>query len=148
MGGYLGGCDAVFNDARIAPEKRVSAHFGVALDGRVHQYVRLADTAWANGVLEAGNRWPGAPGVNPNLESISIETEDRAAGATPVSDAQYAAVLALCVAVILPTCPTISMLVAHSVISPHSRPNCPGPRWIASGRFAALAEALGIAAVA
>lgn len=138
MGGTLAGCDAWFSTTR----SQVSAHFGVGLGGALHQYVRLADTAWANGVLEAGNTWPGPAGVNPNALSVSIETEDRGMGATPVTDSQYigteaAAFLAL------EHYPSIRYVMDHTVVSPRSRPNCCGDRWTASGRLAQLASALG-----
>ncbi len=51
MQGTLAGCDSWFT----SPASQVSAHFGVGKDGTVHQYVALADAAWANGVVEAGH---------------------------------------------------------------------------------------------
>ena len=43
--------------------------------------------------------------------------------------------------------PTLRYLVRHADISPQSRGSCPGDRWVASGRFQALAEALGLMTV-
>lgn len=143
MGGSLAGCDSWFAQSA----SQVSAHYGVGLRGDVHQYVSLADGAWANGVLEAGNTWPGPAGVNPNYLTVSIETEDNGSNLTPVSDAQYAAVLAVG-RLILRECPTITLLVSHRVISPRSRAHCCGERWTESGRFDALAAALGLQALA
>jgi N-acetylmuramoyl-L-alanine amidase len=141
MGGTLAGTDAWFAN----PASQVSAHYGVSLAGVVHQYVALEDGAWSNGDLEAGNRWPGPAGVNPNYLTCSIETEDLGNAAQPVTDAQFASVLAVG-RLVLTRYPSITLLVSHSVISPHSRPNCPGSRWIASGRFADLAAELGLTA--
>ena len=137
MGGSLLGCDAWFNNL----SSEVSAHFGVGLTGSVHQYVELNDVAWGNGVLESGNTWPGPAGINPNRLSRSIETEDRGNPSTPVSDEQYEAVVGAC-ALILERFPSITYLMTHSVISPRSRAGCPGARWLDSGRFQALANAL------
>lgn len=63
------------------PNSQASAHYLVCKDGRVIQYVRDQDTAWTNGVLSNPNladpliaEWV-RTGVNPNRESLSIETE-------------------------------------------------------------------------
>ncbi len=55
--------------------EQVSAHFCVAKDGRIAQYVSVDDSAWANGnVLNPS--WPDLiPNVNPNYYTISIEHE-------------------------------------------------------------------------
>ena len=45
---------------------------------------------------------------------------------------------------ILRTYPGVRYLVSHRAIAPETRHNDPGPRWIASGRFVALANALGL----
>lgn len=142
MDGSLAGCDSWFT----RPASEVSAHFGIGLLGAVHQYVQLGDSSWANGVLEAGNRWPGPAGVTPNRLSVTIETEDLGNADQPVTIPQYAATLAVCRSV-LQVRPSITMLVAHRVISPKTRPNCPGDRWIMSGKFAQLARDLGLQAL-
>ncbi len=143
MGGSLAGTDSWFTQSA----SQVSAHYGVSLDGEVHQYVDLREGAWANGILEPGNTWPGPPGVNPNYLSVSIETEDLGNGAQPVTDAEYDAVLRLCRDIILPRYQSISYLCSHRVISPKSRPVCCGPRWVQSGRFQSLADELHLTAM-
>lgn len=125
MAGSLAGSDSWFDN----PASWVSAHFGVGLDGTIHQYVATQDTAWANGVLEAGNRWPSTTGVNPNQESLSIETEDRNDPTQIVTAEQYASVLALCKWLLSLYPGSLRWLVPHSAISPRSRPGCPGARW-------------------
>lgn len=144
MGGSLAGTDSWF----AQEVSQVSAHYGVGLDGRIHQYVALEDGSWANGILEAGNVWPGPAGVNPNYLTVSIETEDLGHGDQPVTDAQFDAVLRVCRDVVLPKYQSIRYLVSHRAISPKTRPVCCGPRWVASGRFQALADALHLAAIA
>lgn len=140
MSGTLAGTDGWFAN----PASAVSAHFGVGLGGEVHQYVETAMTAWANGILEPGNRWTPTFGNlgNPNSWTVSIETEDRGDPAQPVTDAQYAAVLAVCRELVARFRPT--HLLRHADISPSSRARCPGTRWTDSGRFHALALALGL----
>lgn len=137
MGGTLAGSDAWFNN----PSSQVSAHYGVGLSGEIHQYVKLSDTAWSNGILEFGHTWPGS--TNPNRYTVSIETEDLNVASTPVTQAQYDSVLNLCL-LARATYPSIQYLFRHTVISPVTRPNCPGPRWVNSGRFNSLGQALGL----
>lgn len=139
MGGSLAGCDAWFSQSR----SQVSAHYGAGLEGELHQYVRLEDVAWANGVLEVGNTWPGPAGVNPNALSVSIETEDRGLGHMPVTQGQYLATLQAG-ELALTRYPSIEYLMPHTVVSPRSRPSCCGDRWIESGRLAQLATELGL----
>lgn len=72
--GTIAGMDAWFNNAAAG----VSAHFGVGKDGRVHQYVSVDDTAFANGIIEEGHTArliDENPGLNPNAWSCSIEHE-------------------------------------------------------------------------
>lgn len=144
MAGTLEGSDSWFNN----PSAQVSAHYGVALEAGTpaHQYVNLHDTAWANGILEAGHRWPGNRNA-PNSDSVSIETEDHRDPRAAVTDWQYEQTRALIEQQIMPAYPSIVYLVGHRAVSPRSRANCPGARWIESGRFAQLAKDTGLAPV-
>jgi len=138
-GGTLAGTEAEFTSGY----SDVSAHFGIGLDGRIHQYVELADRAWANGSLEPGYDWPGPAWINPNDLTVSIETEDLGSASQPVSDAQFQATVAVGRAVVA-RYPSIRYLVTHRAISPMSRPVDPGKRWVVTGRFTALARELGL----
>lgn len=75
--GSMGSMDNWFT----SPTNQVSsAHFGVAKDGRIHQYVNIELMAWANGLRMDNLRAATAPivfdkKVNPNLYSVSIEHE-------------------------------------------------------------------------
>jgi LysM repeat protein len=137
--GSLEGMDHWFQD----DESQHSAHFGVGLDGRIHQYVELKDRAWANGTIETGSTWPGPAWINPNHITVSIETEDLADASQPVTEAQYQATLAAA-RIAIKQYPKIRYLVTHRAISPETRASDPGSRWIRSGRFAALASELGL----
>jgi N-acetyl-anhydromuramyl-L-alanine amidase AmpD len=141
MAGTLTACDNWFRN----PAAQVSSHFGIGLAGQQHQYVRLQDGSWANGILESGNQWTRIVGnsVNPNYQTVTIETEDNGSGSTPVSDAQYASTLAVA-RLALQTFPGIRYLMGHDIISPNSRNQCCGNRWWASGRFDQLARDLGL----
>ena len=140
MVGTLAGTDSEFQN----PESQVSAHFGVGLDGTVHQYVDWQTAAaWANGGPNPGWRWPfGAE--NPNLRTVSIETEDLGnPDGQLVTDAQYTAVKQLC-EMVQQHWP-VTHLVAHVVINPQH--SCPAARWLQSGKFGYLAGELGLQAL-
>jgi hypothetical protein len=129
-------------------QAQASAHVVVALDGRIDYVVHLEDSAWANGLLEPGNRWGQVlaaeskdPNLNPNALTVSVSTEDNGSPNTAVSDAQYASVVHVCQFAI-EHMPSIRWLVGHADLSPRSRSQCPGPRWISSGRFDALGTEL------
>jgi LysM repeat protein len=139
MGGSLAGTEGQFT----TESSKVSAHFGIGLDGRIHQYVELGDRAWANGSLEPGYDWPGPAWINPNDLTVSIETEDLGSASQPVTDEQFRATVAVGRAV-LARYPSIRYLVTHRAISPLSRAVDPGKRWTVSGRFTALARELGL----
>ena len=143
MAGSLDGCTSWFQN----PASKVSSHYGVGLDGRVHQYVKLTDSSWANGVLQAGNQWQYLVGnaINPNYQTITVETEDRGLGSTAVTDEMYDATLAVCRQVVAKF-PRITYLMGHNIISPRSRPQCCGDRWWESGRFQQLADDLALEA--
>lgn len=138
MAGTLESCDSWFNNTAA----QVSSQYGIGLAGEAHQYVALQNTAWANGILEAGNTWPGVP-YSVNAQTVSIETEDNGSGATPVTEAQYQATLGVA-RLALSVYPSIAWLLSHHCISPSSRPQCCGDRWRASGQFDRLAGELGL----
>ena len=119
-------CDAWF----MSQASQVSAHMGVALDGRVHQYVLDEHAAWSNGPQYTGSPWQALAGINPvinpNYYTLSIETEDMGDNTLPVTSAQYSVVLGLCRAWLVAH-PSIKYLVAHKAISPTQ---CPGTRWL------------------
>lgn len=127
---------------------QVSATFGIDLDGTVHQYVGVYDAAWANGILESGNRWPVDDGYNPNQRSISIETVDNGdPDNQPVTDEQYASVVWVYRNKIKPAHPEIRFTLGHYIISPLSR-SCPARRWRYTGRMQQLASDTGLLLVA
>jgi N-acetylmuramoyl-L-alanine amidase len=142
MAGRLTSTDSWFKQAA----SQVSSHFGVGLKGEKHQYVDLADSAWANGILEQGNRWFGRFGSAwPNGRTWSIETEDTDDAHpnhdAPVTDAEAQAVLDCCRLILAREHQFV--LTGHHIISPQSRARCPGPRWT-SGRMQELAKTLGV----
>ncbi len=146
-GGSGEGTEATF----MNPRTQVSAHYGVGLGGHIDQFVELGDTAWANGILEPGNRWGEVYDgpwngwqENPNHWTVSVETEDLGNPFQVVTDDQYRAVRAVC-RLAVEVYPTIRWLLRHADISPRTRPHCPGDRWVGSGRFADLARDLGLA---
>jgi hypothetical protein len=80
--------------------------------------------------------------VNPNLLTASIEFED-VRGGGDVPETQFRAGV-LAGRRVLQRYPQIRYLITHRAISPLTRARDPGPAWLASGRFAALARELGL----
>ena len=76
--------------------------------------------------------------------TVSCETEDLGDHHWTVSERQFQAVLWAAREAKRRYQHSLRYLVRHADISPQSRANCPGDRWIASGRFQALADALGL----
>ena len=151
MVGTLAGCDNYFASKGSA----VSAHYGIGLDGTIHQYVREEDTAWANGLKWTGSSWqtPGGvdvvptalvvknrPGVNPNLYTISIEHEGNPD--TPVTKAMWDASVKLARDICERWNITKDRLhiIGHYQINPVDRPDCPGPRFDI-GKYVAAVQA-------
>jgi N-acetyl-anhydromuramyl-L-alanine amidase AmpD len=131
-----------------------SAHYVAGLDGALECFVDPADRTWGNGILEPGHRWSaiaaacGTDGaLNPNHITISCETEDDGQTNQEVTDAQYAAVLFAAAEAKARFPKSLRFLATHADISPQSRANCPGDRWLSSGRFEALARTLGLETV-
>lgn len=127
----------------------MSAHYSVALDGTLDCCIDPGDRAWSNGIVEPGNRWAAIatdcgvdPALNPNHVTVSCETEDMGDVHRSVSDEQYAGVLYAAWEAKQRYPNTLRYLARHADISPQSRPDCPGDRWTASGRFETLADAL------
>jgi N-acetyl-anhydromuramyl-L-alanine amidase AmpD len=128
-----------------------SCHYLVGLDGSIDCFVDPADRAWSNGIVEHGNRWTAIaeacgvdPQLNPNHITISCETEDLGNIHREVTDAQFNAVVYAACEAKLRYPDSLRFLACHSDISPQSRANCPGDRWLASGRFDALARLIGL----
>jgi N-acetyl-anhydromuramyl-L-alanine amidase AmpD len=128
-----------------------STHYSASLDGSLNCYIDVGDRAWSNGILEPGNCWSAIacdchvdPSLNPNHITITCETEDGGDAERPVTDAQFNAVLYAAREALRRYPNSVRYLASHANISPQSRLECPGDRWVASGRFQALAEALGL----
>lgn len=87
MDGTLNGTDAWFND----PRAKVSAHYGVGVDGRIHQYVSEEDTAFHAGIIvnPTASLVLASPNVNPNFYTIGVEHEGH--GEDPWTPQQSAA---------------------------------------------------------
>jgi len=133
----------------LSSSSSLSAHYRAGLEGNLECWIDPADRAWSNGILEPGNRWVAVatacgvdPGLNPNHVTVSCETEDLGDAWLPVTDLQYHALLCAAREAKERYPDSLRYLVSHSDISPQSRPNCPGERWLSSGRFEALARAL------
>lgn len=127
-----------------------SAHFGVAKDGHIHQYVAMERMAWANGISQeqlplATAKVVHDMGVNPNLYSVSIEHEGYDGDLT---EAQFQASVWLHAHIrdtimgqwgkYFPL--DAYHVIGHFQINPVQKANCPGPLFPWDRLYAALAE--------
>ncbi len=94
MEGTLTGTDTWFS----TPASKVSAHYGIGLNGEIHRYVKEQNTAWHAGRVDAPSwsqikKTANGLYINPNYYTIGIEHEGNTA--TQWSDAMYRASSAL-----------------------------------------------------
>lgn len=125
MAGSIKGADQWFSN----PDSKVSAHYGISMQGEVHQYVDESNTAWHAGRVHAPT-WkglkPNGPGtyINPNFYTIGIEHEGK--GDTDWPDAMYKAsanmIRDICVRYLIPL--DRNHIVGHHEI--FSLKICPG----------------------
>lgn len=134
--GSMGSMDNWFTTPN---NKKSSAHFGVAKDGRIHQYVKIERMAWANGLAMDNLRAATAPivfdkKINPNLYSVSIEHEGTDGDLT---EAQFQASVWLHHYIreyvkqvwgfVIPF--DSYHVIGHFQIDKINKPNCPGPKF-------------------
>jgi N-acetyl-anhydromuramyl-L-alanine amidase AmpD len=114
-------------------DSQVSAHYGVARDGRVYQWVKEEDTAWANGIVnhpQTAISWIADKvvnqGIDANYFTVSIEHEGYTGKA--FSETQYQATLWLHRQIIARHGVQVDRqhLNGHFEIDSINRPNCPG----------------------
>jgi N-acetyl-anhydromuramyl-L-alanine amidase AmpD len=128
-------------DSTFAQDGGVSTHFAVDRNGNIHQYVKTSDVAYGNGIVDSVGPDPSVgwlvdnwhKNVNPNLETISIETKNDSSNAQPLTEVQYQAVLWL-VCQLLTQNPQIPLdrhsgILGHYQIQQQGRARCPGPNF-------------------
>ena len=126
MQGTMEGSDSEFKNGQV------SAHFGVAKDGRIWQWVAVTDAAWANGPINRPDTsipWivdAQKNKINPNNLTISIEHEGKTGEL--FSDAQYQATLWLHQKLIKENNITLDgqHIIGHFQLDSVNRPFCPG----------------------
>lgn len=150
MEGSLEGCAVWFND----PAARASTHFGVGKDGRIFQFVDLADQPFAHGAVEVDQAHAPAViranwGVNPNRLGVGIEHEGFSGDVMTAAQFEASTRLAawLFDSQILPGVATDvavdrAHVLRHGEISPSSRPKCPGFTEAAISAYIARVKAL------
>jgi N-acetyl-anhydromuramyl-L-alanine amidase AmpD len=145
--GTMSSMDNWFTD----PGNQVSsAHFGVARDGRIHQYVAVDRMAWANGIPQSQFARATAQVVhdmnmNPNLYTVSIEHEGTNGDLT---EAQFQSSVWLhrhIRKIIRDTWQRDIPLdtyhvLGHYQINPVQKPDCPGPKFPWARLYQTLAE--------
>lgn len=128
-----------------------SAHFCVGKNGEIHQYVRIEDYAWANGL--GTDMWKNAPApvvrdmnCNPNYYTVSIEHEGVDGDLT---DTQFYATCWLHRYIMdyVKGVYGVTMalgnynVIGHNQVDPKRKPSCPGGKFPWDRLFAELAKA-------
>jgi N-acetylmuramoyl-L-alanine amidase len=127
MAGTELGTDAWFQN----PAAQVSAHYGIAKTGAIHQYVQENDTAYHAGLHGADFAKASAqvvkdrPGVNPNQYSIGIEHEGQPGDVWPEAMVEASrALIKKCAATWGIPLDRYHIVGHHEIYPGH---NCPGP---------------------
>lgn len=131
MAGSIESADSWFK----SPGSQASAHFGVAKDGRIWQWVAEENAAWANGVVNLSAASPPwlvsavAVHENPNNLTISIEHEGQPSDIMP--EAQYQATLSLHRYLVAKYAIKLDRehIIGHYQVDAVNRPDCPGPNY-------------------
>lgn len=89
--GSLKSADGWFNN----PVANVSAHYGVGIDGQIHQYVAETDTAYHAGIVvnPTAPLVQDRPNLNPNFYTIGVEHEGQPEDAWTEAQATASAAL-------------------------------------------------------
>lgn len=134
--GTLYSMDQWFTD----PSNNVSsAHFGVGKDGEIHQYVKIEERAWANGLPV--DKIPLSPAsivrdmnCNPNIYTVSIEHEGTDGDLTEEQFKSSCWLHRYIMQQIIDIWGTGMGLgtynvLGHYQIDPWRKPSCPGPKF-------------------
>jgi N-acetylmuramoyl-L-alanine amidase len=123
MQGTLESTDAWFAN----PASQVSSHYGVGLNGEVHQYVKEEDQAWTQGYHDGATFKLHKPNVNPNVYCVSIEHEgqDLAKGTEDQLKATTELIRAIATRWNIPL--DRDHIIGHYEVDPIRKPCCPSP---------------------
>lgn len=120
MAGTLAGTDSWF----ASPASQVSAHYGIGVNGEIHQYVQEKDKAWHAGRILNPSFSLYKPGINPNEYTIGIEHEGQDLSKNPLIQLQTSANLTkdICTRWNIPI--DRNHIIGHYQVF-SDKPNCP-----------------------
>lgn len=123
MDGSLLGTDEWFSN----PASQVSSHYGVGLDGEIHQYVLEENSAWTEGNVRKPTAKLLIKNVNPNYYCLSIENEGHDLSFAPNTQmkALTQLIFNLCTKYKLPI--DRNHIIGHFEIDGVVKVNCPSP---------------------
>ena len=125
MAGSLTGTDDWF--LHSAGNQAVSAHYGIGLNGEIHQYVPEDMKAWANGIVNSPTFSLYKPNINPNLYTLALECEGYDLAKAPETQ------LTVLCELITSLCDKYSIpkdrehIIGHYQIDGKRKKNCPTP---------------------
>ncbi len=126
MDGSLGGTDSWF----ATPSSQVSSHYGVGLNGEIHQYVDEENTAWTQGLKIPPINLPPTfklykQGLNPNVYCLSIEHEGHDLSKAPQTQLNSTVELIRAMAGRWGIPIDRDHIIGHYEVDPIRKPNCP-----------------------
>jgi N-acetylmuramoyl-L-alanine amidase len=126
MCGTMDGTDSWFKNRA----SQVSAHYGIARDGTIHQYVRDEDTAWHAGIVK-NPTWPLYSQYAGHINQVSIGIEHEGWPGEPLTEVQYQSTLWLHRylhdkhGILLDRL----HIIGHDQLDTVTRRDCPGPKF-------------------
>lgn len=107
------------------PESQSSAHYGIGLNGEVHQYVDDEKCAWSQGKVGNPTFSLYKPNVNPNLYCLSIENEGYDLSKAPETQLLVLIELVKTLATKFNIPIDRAHIIGHREINSVTRPTCP-----------------------
>lgn len=139
MSGSLAGTDSWF----ATTTSQVSSHYGVGLNGEIHQYVDESNTAWTQGLKVPPINRPTfklyKEASNPNNYCISIEHEGQDLSKAPIEQLNASVELIKAIAGRYGIPIDRDHVIGHYEVDPVRKPNCPATDKTIIDRIIAMA---------
>lgn len=123
MDGTLAGTDSWF----ATPLSQVSSHYGIGLNGEIHQYVKDDKEAWTEGNIRNPSAKILIPNVNPNLYCLSIENEGHDISKAPMMQLNCLVELIKSLSLKYSIPMDRNHIIGHFEIDSVVKNNCPSP---------------------
>lgn len=129
MDGSLSGTDDWFTHGSVGTPNAVSSHYGIGLNGEIHQYVQENMGAWTNGIVNKPTAQVVIDNPNVNQNKISVTIENEGTNLANAPEAQLNALANL----IKDICTRYNLpidryhIIGHQEVDNVKKPYCPSP---------------------